>query len=192
MKALHYGWATFTLSRSNQPSLGSRPWQRQLQPRPPCLAGSPDCSLLLSLPALQSVHLSVCLNLLLCVPVLLRCSLTLDLALPCPPRASPGPPPPAAAGGQPSHWSCRPPHRRSDSPRHLHSLSLGPLQTLRLGAETLQEPGQRLQGPPARPVTPSCQRGLPSSPRPTPGRKSHSRCHAAWGFCIKRSGQGGG
>lgn len=78
------------LPRSSQPSLGSRPWQWQLRPLPPCLAGSPDCSLLLSLPAPQSIHLSVCLHFLLCVPVLRCCGLTLDLALPCPPRPSPG------------------------------------------------------------------------------------------------------
>lgn len=58
-------------------------------------------------PARPPVHLTVCLSFLLCVPVLLCGSLTLDLAFPAVQRLVRDSRSPAAEGGQASHWRRR-------------------------------------------------------------------------------------
>lgn len=154
-----------------------------------------------SLPARPPVHLSVCLSFLLCVPVLLCGSLTLDLAFPTVHRLVRDSVAPAAEGGQSSHWCCR---LGSWHPRAATALGTA-------GA-ILSDTAETWARGPCRPclwgqrpcgsqdsssrVHRACHSLLPERPPqlPTPhaGRKSHSRCQGAQGLDTRRSGQGGG
>lgn len=173
MKAPHYGWGTFTLPRSSQPSLGSQPWQPQPPPLPPRSAGSADCSLRSAFPhGRQST--CFCLSFLLCVPVLLCGSLTLDLAFPAVQRLFPTP-------GPQQQKEARPLTGAAGRAPGIPVLQRPWAQQVQL-FQTLQKPGLGDPADPASggghpagartaaprstgPVTLSCQRGLPSSPR---------------------------